>query len=98
MRGRAFRAHAMPGDGELAEGQGWEAAMAAARFRLTGLVAIVDRKGLRIDGGTQEVMAVEPPVERFEGFGREAVRIDGHDFDATAGALDALPPVAQGRP
>ena len=98
MQGRAFRVHVMLGDGELCEGQIWEAAMAAAQFRLAGLVAIVDRNGLCIDGGTEEVMAVEPLVERFEGFGWEASRIDGHDFEAILAALDALPPVEEGRP
>ena len=98
MQGRAFRVHVMLGDGELCEGQIWEAAMAAAQFRLVGLVVIVDRNGLCIDGGTEEVMAVEPLVERFEGFGWEASRIDGHDFEAILGALDALPPVGEGRP
>ena len=98
MQGRAFRVHVMLGDGELCEGQIWEAAMAAAQFRLAGLVAIVDRNGLCIDGDTEEVMAVEPLVQRFEGFGWEASRIDGHDFGAILGVLDALPPAGEGRP
>ncbi|GMG85070.1 transketolase [Paralimibaculum aggregatum] len=95
---RGARVFVMLGDGELAEGQIWEAAMAAAHFRLGALVAIVDRNGLCIDGHTEEVMAVEPLAERFAGFGWQASRIDGHDFGAILGALDALPPPGEGPP
>lgn len=97
-QGRAFRVHVMLGDGELAEGQVWEAAMAAGHFGLQSLVAIIDRNQLCIDGRTEEIMAVEPIDERFRSFGWDARRIDGHDLDAILAALDDLPPAGQGRP
>ena len=65
MQGRSYRVHVMLGDGELQEGQVWEAAMAAGHFRTQGLVAIVDRNGLCIDGHTEQIMSVEPIEERF---------------------------------
>ncbi|MEM8853189.1 MAG: transketolase [Pseudomonadota bacterium] len=98
VNGQSHRVYAMLGDGELAEGQIWEAAMAAGHFGLQGLVAIVDRNFLCIDGTTEEVMAVEPLEARFESFGWQAQRIDGHDFDAILAALDGLQPAGKGRP
>ncbi len=95
---RDHRVYCLLGDGELAEGQIWEAAMSAAHFGLGSLVAIVDRNGLCIDGGTEEIMAVEPLQERFGGFGWDTARIDGHDFDAILQTLDGLPPPGRGRP
>jgi len=95
---RKFRAYCMLGDGELAEGQIWEAAMAAGHFRLQGLVAIIDRNQLCIDGHTEEIMKVEPLEERFRSFGWDVQRIDGHDFTAILGALDRLKPAGEGRP
>ncbi|SMF16882.1 transketolase [Tistlia consotensis] len=95
---RSFRVYCMLGDGELHEGQVWEAAMAAAHYRLQGLVAIVDRNRLCIDGTTEEVMQVEPIEKRFESFGWQVTRIDGHDVEAILSAFDALPPVGEGAP
>ena len=95
---RGFRVYCMLGDGELAEGQIWEAAMAAGHFRLQGLVGIVDRNQLCIDGHTEEIMKVEPLVDRFRSFGWDVWRIDGHDFAAILGAFDALQPAGEGRP
>ena len=95
---RSYRVYCMLGDGELAEGQIWEAAMAAGHFRLQGLVGIVDRNQLCIDGHTEEIMKVEPLADRFRSFGWEVRRIDGHDFTAILGALDALAPPGEGRP
>jgi transketolase len=95
---RSFRVYCMLGDGELAEGQVWEAAMAASHYKLQGLVAIVDRNQLCIDGQTEAVMGVEPIHGRFAAFGWDTQRIDGHDFDAILGALGKLPPAGTGRP
>jgi transketolase len=97
-QGRPFRVYVLLGDGELHEGQVWEAAMAAAHFRLQGLVAIIDRNGLCIDGHTEEVMEIEPIEERFAAFGWRTARIDGHDFGAILSALDGLAPAGTGRP
>lgn len=97
ISGMDFRVYVMVGDGELAEGQIWEAIMAASHFHLDRLVCIVDRNQLCIDGYTEEVMAVEPLDERFESFGWATQRIDGHDFAAIIGAFDRLEEQA-GRP
>ena len=95
---RSFRVYCMLGDGELAEGQIWEATMAAGHFRLQGLVGIVDRNQLCIDGPTEEIMKIEPLADRFRSFGWEVQRIDGHDFTAILGALDGLKPAGEGCP
>jgi len=98
MQQRAYRSYVLLGDGELAEGQIWEAVMAAAHFRLGSLVAIVDRNGLCIDGHTEDVMGVEPLQDRFAAFGWDVQRIDGHDLAALIASLDALKPADSGKP
>jgi transketolase len=90
LAGRDFRTYVMVGDGELAEGQVWEAAMAASHFGLARLVCIVDRNQLCLDGRTEDVMAVEPLDERFASFGWQVQRIDGHDLKEILGAFDRL--------
>ena len=69
------------GDGELAEGQVWEAAMFSAHYKLDNLCIIVDVTGLQIDGRTKDVMNTEPLDEKFAAFGCDVVKIDGHDFE-----------------
>jgi transketolase len=98
LQKRDYRTYVMLGDGELNEGQIWEAAMAAGHHKLSGLVAIVDRNQLCIDGPTEKVMSVEPIHGRFESFGWDVRRIDGHDFGAILGALDGLAPAGVGKP
>jgi transketolase len=90
--GRDFRVHCMLGDGELNEGQIWEAAMAAGHFGLGNLIALVDRNGMGLDGFTEEVMAVEPIRAKFEAFGWSVVEVDGHDVEALVNVYDELPP------
>ncbi|MGL5540150.1 MAG: transketolase [Erysipelotrichaceae bacterium] len=85
--GNDFRTYALLGDGELQEGQVWEAAMAAAHYRLDNLVAFVDFNGLQIDGDTTKVMNPNPIDQKFEAFGWHVQVIDGHDFEAILGAL-----------
>lgn len=75
------------GDGELAEGSVWEAAMAAANYGLDNLTAIVDRNHLQITGCTENVMRLEPLRQKWEAFGFHTVEIDGHDVEAIRGAL-----------
>ena len=94
---RRFRVFALLGDGELAEGSVWEAAMAAAHYRLDNLVVIVDRNGLQITGGTEDVMGLEPLAQRFSAFGMEVRTCDGHDIGGLRAAFDEIP-FAPGRP
>lgn len=98
MQSRDHRVFCLLGDGELAEGQIWEAAMSAAHFKLGSLVAIIDRNGLCIDGHTEDIMSIEPLEERFQGFGWNTTRIDGHDIGQILATLDALPSCGTGRP
>jgi transketolase len=89
--GRDYRTYCVLGDGELCEGQVWEAAMSASHHRLGRLIAIVDANQLSIDGFTRDVMGVEPIDRRFEAFGWQAVRVDGHDIAALLETFDGLP-------
>ncbi|WP_245537814.1 transketolase [Tsukamurella paurometabola] len=95
---RPYRTFCMLGDGELHEGQVWEAANAAGHYRLGKLVAIVDRNRLCIDGFTDDVMSVEPIEDRFAAFGWQAHRVDGHDVGALLDLFDALPDDPDGPP
>ncbi|MCB9556556.1 MAG: transketolase [Deltaproteobacteria bacterium] len=83
------RVYALLGDGELQEGQIWEAAMSAAHYHSANLCAIVDHNGLQIDGVVAEIMSVEPVDEKFRAFGWHALTIDGHDFAQILQALEA---------
>ena len=81
-----YRVYAIMGDGEVAEGQVWEAMMAANKYHLDNLCALVDVNGLQIDGKTADVMPTEPLDKKFEAFGWHVVKCDGHDFDSIAAA------------
>ena len=76
-----FRVYAILGDGEVAEGQVWEAMLSAAKYKLDNLCACVDVNGLQIDGRTADVMPTEPLDKKFEAFGWHVITIDGHDYD-----------------
>jgi transketolase len=75
------------GDGELQEGQVWEAAMTAAHYRLGKVMAIVDNNGLQIDGAVQDIMGIEPLPEKWRAFGWDVQVIDGHDMSQIISAL-----------
>ena len=77
----AYKVYAILGDGEIQEGQVWEAAMFAAHYKLDNLVAVVDNNGLQIDGKISEVMSPYPIDQKFEAFGWHVININGHDFD-----------------
>lgn len=77
-----YRVYAVLGDGEIAEGQVWEAAMSAAKYGLDNLCAMVDVNGLQIDGATKDVMPSEPLDKKFEAFNWNVIHVDGHDYDA----------------
>jgi transketolase len=85
--GKDARVYTLLGDGEIQEGQVWEAAMFAAHYKLDNLVVIVDNNGLQIDGNIADVMSPYPIVDKFLSFGFHTVAIDGHDFDAIEAAL-----------
>jgi len=75
------------GDGELDEGQIWEAAMSAAHYKLDRLIGIVDRNDVSVDGPTEQVMALEPLADKWRAFGWNVTEIDGHDIPAILGSL-----------
>jgi len=84
------RIYVLLGDGELNEGAIWEAAMAASHYKLDNLIAIIDRNGIQIDGSTEEIMALEPLVEKWKSFGWEVIEIDGSKIkEAIAGFIKA---------
>jgi transketolase len=89
LSGRAARVFTLLGDGELQEGQIWEAAMAAAHYRLDTLCAIIDWNGLQIDGEVAKVMNVNPIGPKFLAFNWQVLEVDGHDIRAIAQAFDA---------
>ncbi len=82
-----FRVYTLLGDGEIQEGQVWEACMSAAHYNLDNLVVIVDNNGLQIDGDIAKVMSPYPIVDKLVSFGFHTLAIDGHDFDAIEAAL-----------
>ncbi len=85
---KSGRVYVLLGDGELQEGLVWEAAMAAAHYKLDNLCAIVDWNGLQIDGKNEDVMTVTPIDEKFKAFGFHVLMIDGHDFGQIFEAFD----------
>lgn len=88
MFGDSFRVYTLLGDGELQEGQVWEAAMLAAHRKLDNLVVIVDNNNLQIDGAITEVNSPYPIDQKFEAFNFHVISIDGHDFDSIAEAFE----------
>ena len=96
-QGNPCRVYALLGDGEIQEGQVWEAFMFAAHYKLDDLCAVIDNNGLQIDGPVDQVMSPYPILDKLRAFGWEAVEIDGHDFDALEGAFGQARSV-KGRP
>ncbi|MFQ5924580.1 MAG: transketolase [Dehalococcoidia bacterium] len=84
---RDYRVYVLLGDGECDEGQVWEAAMAAAHFKLDNIVAIVDRNRQQIDGWTYEVMDTEPLAEKWRSFRWHTIEVNGHDLSQIIAAL-----------
>ncbi len=85
---KAYKVYTILGDGEIEEGQVWEAAMFAAHYGLDNLVAVVDNNGLQIDGPVTEVCSPEPITDKFEAFGWHVITMDAHDFDDIERAFD----------
>lgn len=92
-----YRVYAALGDGELEEGQVWEAAMFAAHYKLDNLCAFVDLNGLQIDGNIKDVMSPYPVDEKFRAFGWNVMVIDGHNFEEIERAFQAAK-LCKGRP
>lgn len=87
LDGKAWRVYALMGDGEQQEGQVWEAAMAAAHYKLDNVTAFIDLNGLQIDGCIDKVMSPLPLVDKWKAFGWHVIPIDGHDFAAIVRAV-----------
>lgn len=87
LSGKSYRTYAICGDGEIAEGQIWEAVMAGAKWNLDNLCAFVDVNGLQIDGKTSDVMPTEPLDKKFEAFNWNVIKIDGHNVAEIKAAL-----------
>ncbi|MEN8078561.1 transketolase [Clostridioides difficile] len=85
------------GDGEVQEGQIWEAAMTSAHYKLDNVIAILDFNGLQIDGSNKEVMNIDPIDQKFLAFGWNVIKIDGHDLNSIANAIDQAK-VTNGKP
>lgn len=85
---KPYKVYAVLGDGEIEEGQVWEAAMFAAHNKLDNLVAIVDNNGLQIDGKITDVCSPEPITDKFSAFGWHVITMDAHDFDSIERAFD----------
>ncbi|MDD3415372.1 MAG: transketolase [Lachnospiraceae bacterium] len=88
MDGKSYRTYSLLGDGEIQEGQIWEAAMFAGHRKLDNLVAIVDNNGLQIDGKIDDVCSPYPIDKKFEAFNFHVINVDAHDFDALKAAFD----------
>ncbi|MFZ7101325.1 MAG: transketolase [Peptococcaceae bacterium] len=93
----ANRIYVMLGDGEIQEGQIWEAAMSAAHYKLDNLTGILDYNGLQIDGPISQVMSPEPLADKWRAFGWEVLEIDGHSFAQIEEALNTAKTI-KGRP
>ncbi len=97
LNGDEYRVYVLMGDGEMQEGMIWEAGMSAAHYGSDNLVGIIDHNGLQIDGPTTEVCSPEPLAEKWRAFGWHVIEVDGHDFNALAGAFEEAEKV-KGKP
>jgi transketolase len=97
MDQKKYKVFVLMGDGEQAEGSIWEAALAAAHYRLDNLVGIIDRNHLQISGNTENVMKLEPLREKWTSFGWEAKNVVGHDMEQLVKSLKELP-IVEGKP
>ena len=85
--GESYRVFCMMGDGEMQEGQVWEAAISAAQHKARSLIAIIDRNGYQLDGKVDDVMNIEPLADKWRAFGWEVHEVDGHDLAAATELL-----------
>lgn len=87
LKNMSYRVYTILGDGEINEGEVWEALMFSAHYHLSNLVVFLDLNGLQIDGPNNEVMSCNDPAKRFESFGLNVITIDGNDIDSIKSAL-----------
>ncbi|HCJ57357.1 MAG TPA: transketolase, partial [Clostridiaceae bacterium] len=85
---KSYRVYALLGDGELQEGQVWEAALTAAHYKLDNLTIFIDHNGLQIDGTNEEVKNVNPIEDKWKAFGWHTISIDGHDLQQIEKAVE----------
>ncbi len=95
---RDYRVYTLLGDGECQEGQVWEASMAAAKYKLDNLCAIIDHNGLQIDGSNDDVMPIMPLDKKFEAFNWNVLTVNGHDYDALSDVFDRAAALRNGKP
>jgi transketolase len=88
LKGQSWRIYCVLGDGECNEGSIWEAAMAAAHYKTTNLITIVDRNKFSVDGPTEKVMALEPFADKWKSFGFIVKEVDGHSYSALSMAIE----------
>ncbi|MCW5962766.1 MAG: transketolase [Bryobacterales bacterium] len=91
LRGQHHRVFILCGDGEIQEGQAWEAAMFANKYKLDNIIGFVDRNYLQTDGYSEDIMPLDPLRPKWEAFGWRTLQIDGHDLRAIIGAIDEVP-------
>ena len=96
LDGKNYYVYSVLGDGEIQEGQIWEAAMAAAHYKANHLIAFLDHNGLQIDGNITDVMSPEPVTDKFAAFGWFVQVVDGHDFAALEAAVAAAKAQSEG--
>lgn len=94
---KVYRVFVLMGDGEIQEGSVWEAAMAGSHYKLDNLVVIVDRNRLSVDGFVEEIMSIEPIIEKWKSFGWAVKQIDGHKMKEIIEALGKIP-LERGKP
>jgi transketolase len=92
LDGQSYRVYALLSDGECDEGQTWEAAMAAAHYKVDNLTAIVDNNGIQLSGFNRDIMNIEPLHKKWDAFGWHVIEVDGHDFSQL---LDAYQKASQ---
>ena len=85
---KGYHVYVLLGDGEVQEGQVWEAAMTAAHYKLDNLTALLDRNKLQIDGKTEDVMGLEPLADKWRAFGWNVIEVNGHSFEELINAMN----------
>lgn len=95
MDGKTFRVFCAMSDGEQQEGNTWEGAMFAGKYRLSNLTAIMDRNNIQIDGMTEDIMPLEPLREKYESFGWHVLEVDGHNIPQFIQACDEASAIAE---